>query len=258
MSGGSDVTVHVERGLLAAVPVVTGREAQARDGRPGARDPATRVIPEAGAEMPAATVVEPTASTSVVEAAPSTPSRQWLPAAVAAFVGTAVVGLLVLLWFGLAQRQRGTVGEASVPFRQAPGFELGLFDGGTFRLSNELAQGRPVLLNFWASWCVPCRDEAPMLEAAWKRDRARVAFVGVDVQDTDADARAFLRQFGVTYPNGDGNAGQISISYGMRGVPETYFIAADGRILRKWNGPLNAAGLEQFLGELLRASERPG
>jgi cytochrome c biogenesis protein CcmG/thiol:disulfide interchange protein DsbE len=180
--------------------------------------------------------------------------RAWLPAALAAFAGAAVVGLLVLLWFGLAQRERGTVGQASVPFRQAPDVELGLFDGGTFRLSEVLANGQPVLLNFWASWCVPCRDEAPILEAASKRYRDRVAFVGVDVQDTDSEARAFLRQYGVTYPNGDGNAGAISVAYGLRGVPETYFIATDGRIIRKWNGPLGTAGLEQFLDELLRAS----
>jgi cytochrome c biogenesis protein CcmG/thiol:disulfide interchange protein DsbE len=157
------------------------------------------------------------------------------------------------MWFGLSQRKRGTVGEARVPFRQAPDFELQLFDGGTFRMAETLATGRPVFVNFWASWCVPCRDEAPILEAAWRRNRERIALVGVDVQDTDEEARAFLRGFGITYPNGAGNAGPISISYGMRGVPETYFVAADGRIIRKWNGPLGTAALDQFLAELARA-----
>ena len=110
-------------------------------------------------------------------------------------------------------------------------------------------------MNFWASWCVPCRDEAPVLEAAWRRYRERVAFVGVDVQDTDTEPRAFLREFGITYPNGAGGAGPISVAYGLRGVPESYFVAADGRVVRKWNGPLGTAGLEQFLAEVLRASE---
>lgn len=202
---------------------------------------------------------EPTEEpSSEAEPLPPPARRAWLPAALAALAGAAVVGLLVLLWFGIAQRQRGTVGEASVPFRQAPDFELGLFDGGTFRLSEGLVSGKPVMLNFWASWCVPCREEAPMLEAAWKRYRDRVVFVGVDVQDTEVEARAFLRQYGITYPNGAVNAGAISVAYGMRGVPETYFIATDGRIARKWNGPLGTAGLDQFIGELLRASGQRG
>jgi cytochrome c biogenesis protein CcmG/thiol:disulfide interchange protein DsbE len=180
--------------------------------------------------------------------------RSRLPTVLAVFAGAVVVGLLAVLWFGLAQRQKGTVGVASVQFRQAPDFELGLFDGGTFRLSEALATGRPVMVNFWASWCVPCREEAPILEAVWRRNRDWVTFVGVDVQDVDSDARAFIKEFGITYPNGSGNAGPISVAYGMRGVPETYFIAPDGRIVRKWNGPLTAAGLDQFLAELRGAS----
>jgi cytochrome c biogenesis protein CcmG/thiol:disulfide interchange protein DsbE len=75
----------------------------------------------------------------------------------------------------------------------------------------------------------------------------------VNVQDIDSDAQAFIRKYGITYANGSGNAGPISIQYGMRGVPETYFIAPDGRLVRKWN-TLTAADLEQFLGELQRAS----
>ena len=168
--------------------------------------------------------------------------------------GAVVVGLLVLLWFGLQQRERGTVGVASVPFREAPAFSLGLFDGTAYNLSDVLAEGKPVVVNFWASWCVPCRDEAPVLEAAWRRERERISFVGVNVEDLDADARGFLNRYSITYPNGSGNASLISVSYGRRGVPETYFIAPDGHIIRKWNGPLSAAGLDQFLAELKRAS----
>ncbi|MBI2755937.1 MAG: TlpA family protein disulfide reductase [Chloroflexi bacterium] len=194
----------------------------------------------------------PAIGASADAAQPRGAVRTWLPAVLA---GSVVVGLLVLLWFGLGVRQRGTVGNASVPFRQAPDFSLGLFDGSTFRLSEARATGKPVLVNFWASWCVPCREEAPMLEAAWKRNRDRVMFVGVDVQDTEADALAFLREFKITYPNGAGNAGPISVTYGMRGVPESYFVTADGRVIRKWNGPLGTAGLEQFLAELFRANE---
>lgn len=196
------------------------------------------------------------AATATVVPAGADAPRPWLPAALVGGSGAVVIGLLLLLWFGIEQRDRGTVGEASVPFRQAPDFELGLFGGGRFHLADELNQDRPVLVNFWASWCLPCAEEAPVLEDGWQRYRDRVAFVGVDVQDVDADALAFLQKFHVSYPNGAGNAGPTSVAYGMRGVPESYFVARDGRILRKWNGALPTATLEHYLDEVLRAPEK--
>ena len=179
--------------------------------------------------------------------------RPWLPAALAGIAGFIVVGLLALLWFGLQQKEIAGSKVVNVPFKNAPDFSLGLFDGSTFTLSSTLQTGKPVVLNFWASWCGPCADEAPVLQDAARRYADRVTFVGVDVQDLDADAQAFVRKYAITYPTGSGNAGPISIQYGMRGVPETYFIAPDGRLIRKWN-TLTAADLEQFLAELQRAS----
>ena len=179
--------------------------------------------------------------------------RPWVPAALAAASGAVVVGLLSLLWFGLQKKDLAASKVVNVPFSRAPDFSLGLFDGSNFSLSDTLASGRPVVVNFWASWCGPCADEAPVLQDAARRYGDRVAFIGVNVQDVDADAQAFIRKYGVSYPNGSGDAGPISIKYGMRGVPETYFIAPDGRLIRKWN-TLTAADLAQFLAELQRAS----
>ena len=187
----------------------------------------------------------------------STASPRWVPGLVAAGAGALVVTLLALLWFGLQQKELAGSKVVNVPFTYAPDFELGMFDGSTFRLSDALAQGKPVVVNFWASWCGPCADEAPLLEAAAQRRGNEFTFVGVNVEDTDPDALAFMRKYGISYPNGSGNSGAISIKYGMRGVPETYFIAPDGRLIRKWN-TLTAADLDQHLAELERASGTRG
>ncbi len=177
----------------------------------------------------------------------------WVPAALAAGAGAVVVALLALLWFGLQQREIAGSKVVQVPFQTAPNFSLGLFDGSTLTLSRALATGKPLVVNFWASWCGPCVDEAPALEAAARRAGGQVQFVGVNVEDVDADALSFLRRYGISYPNGSGNAGAISVSYGMRGVPETYFIAPDGRLIRKTN-TLTPADLDVYLAELQRAS----
>ena len=91
-----------------------------------------------------------------------------------------------------------------------------------------------------------------LLERVARRYAGRVEFVGVDVQDTEQNARTFLSRYGVTYPNGPDPSGQISIDYGMSGVPESYFVGRDGRIARKWAGPLDEPKLVGFVEELLR------
>jgi cytochrome c biogenesis protein CcmG, thiol:disulfide interchange protein DsbE len=163
-------------------------------------------------------------------------------------VALVVLALLGLFVWGMGRRG-ATIGSVSTPLRQAPAFQLPLFDGRTFDLNEAL--GKPVVVNFWASWCIPCEDEAPVLQSAATQYQNRIQFVGVDVQDTDADAQRFLRRFGVSYPNGRDASGAISIDYGMSGVPETYFIRADGQIQRKWAGPLSSVQLESFLTEVL-------
>jgi cytochrome c biogenesis protein CcmG/thiol:disulfide interchange protein DsbE len=168
-------------------------------------------------------------------------------------VGLSVIGLLGLFVWALG-RQAST-GSIPVAAREAPDFEITLFGQpggpvGQWRLS--ALGGQPAVVNFWASWCLPCEDEAPVLEQTYRRSRGQVAFVGIDVQDTEANARAFLERYRITYPNGPDPSGEISIDYGMSGVPETYFINRDRRIVRKWAGPLDEARLAAFLGELLQ------
>jgi cytochrome c biogenesis protein CcmG/thiol:disulfide interchange protein DsbE len=174
----------------------------------------------------------------------------------------AVAGLLAFLGYGLVRvqdvRAGGTavnaVGRAiEVKPRPAPDFALVLFEGGSFRLSEE--SGKTVLVNFWASWCPPCREEAPALEAAWRAHRDRgVVFVGVNVWDRERDARAFLAEYRSTYPNGP-DPGRTALDFGVRGLPETFVVAPDGQVVRKWIGPITEAEIASLLAGMAGALE---
>jgi cytochrome c biogenesis protein CcmG, thiol:disulfide interchange protein DsbE len=117
------------------------------------------------------------------------------------------------------------------PGAQAPAFAAPPYRG---REPVTLAQfrGHPVVLNFWASWCPPCREEMPALEAAYERYRVRgVVVIGIDgATDTWAASRAFLDARGVTYPVGRDEGGQVAQAYHVTGLPTTFFIRADGRV----------------------------
>ncbi len=133
----------------------------------------------------------------------------------------------------------------------APDFTLPLFEGGDITLSD--LRGQVVVVNFWASWCIPCRDEAPFLERAWRKYRDQgVMFIGVDYLDTDKDAQAFLAEFEVSYPNGPDIGTKIAKQYHLTGVPETYFIAKDGRLGDLEIGPLTETRLVQAIAKLLQ------
>lgn len=133
----------------------------------------------------------------------------------------------------------------------APDFTLARFDGGDFRLAEH--RGEVVVINFWASWCDPCRREAPRFADADAAYRERgVTFVGVDFQDREGDARAFIREFGLRYPNGPDPVGGITQAYGVSGLPATFVIDRQGRIARRWLGEIGAEQLTAFIDGALR------
>ena len=153
-----------------------------------------------------------------------------------------VVALLGLLIWKVAQGESEVTsalqrGETPI----APAFTLERLDGKG-ELAIESLRGKTVVLNFWASWCGPCRDEMPLLQQGSKRWEDRgVVFVGIDIDDLRSDARSFLERFGVTYVNVyDGKSSTVG-RYGVTGVPETYFIDAAGKIRWRIAGPVEEA-----------------
>jgi cytochrome c biogenesis protein CcmG, thiol:disulfide interchange protein DsbE len=167
-------------------------------------------------------------------------------------ISLASIGLLVgLILFasviGIQLMARGATQPTS---GQAPDFELTTFSGDTFRLSDY--RGEVVIVNFWASWCVPCREEAPTLQSLWERYRDRgVRLVGVDYVDVEAKARAFMAEFGITYPNGPDTGTEISRAYHIQGVPETFIIDPQGNVVKLIIAPVQPGQLDAIIDRLL-------
>ncbi len=156
-----------------------------------------------------------------------------------------VVGVIGMFAVGLVNRSAAQVDRGA-----APPFTLPLFGGGTFSLAEQ--RGKVVVVNFWASWCGPCRDEAPVLESAWRTYKDRgVVFVGVDYVDTEKEALGFLKEFNITYPNVPDVGTATSHAYRIQGVPETYFVGKDGQLYGNYIGPIDAATLSAKIQELL-------
>jgi cytochrome c biogenesis protein CcmG/thiol:disulfide interchange protein DsbE len=139
-----------------------------------------------------------------------------------------IAAVIALLAWGLVARGAGA--RPAGIGRPAPAFDLRSLDGGDVRLADM--RGRVVVLNFWASWCGPCKGEAKTLEQTWRQYRSRgVVFVGVDYHDVAGDARRFLAHHDITYPTVQDGSGAIADRYGVSAVPETYFIDRRGRLV---------------------------
>jgi cytochrome c biogenesis protein CcmG/thiol:disulfide interchange protein DsbE len=163
-----------------------------------------------------------------------------------------VFALLALLGWGLlnANAERPEAGSA------APDFTVEFFDGYEWQgmSSAELAdmRGNPVVLNFWASWCVECRYESDALEAAWQKYRDQgVVFLGVAYADVEPNSLAYMREFNLTFPHAPDLGTDISQTYEITGVPETFFIDRNGIITQVVIGPLTEATLDGYIQQML-------
>jgi cytochrome c biogenesis protein CcmG/thiol:disulfide interchange protein DsbE len=165
--------------------------------------------------------------------------KRGMPVWVQVIVWLVLFGLLALVAFGLRRSQQGTVQVGE----QIPDFKLTLFNGYDYNSETELhlgqMQGKVIVMNFWASWCKPCEQEAAELEEAWKNyeNSGDVVFVGVDYVDTEPEAISYLKKFGITFPNGPDMGTKISQSFRIKGVPETYIVDKSGKIAYIQVGP---------------------
>lgn len=165
------------------------------------------------------------------------------------------IALGTILWTSLTTPSQSIHGAAFIPLvgHSAPDFTLTPWkslSGQSIRLS--ALKGNLVVLNIWASWCDPCKQEAPTFEAAWRKYQARgVLFLGVNDRDRQQAAQQFLQTYSITYPNGPDPSEEISAAYGVNGIPTTIFIDRSGIVARTILGPIDAATLEAEIQQLL-------
>jgi len=172
--------------------------------------------------------------------------RRGVPIWIQIIIWAFLVGLLAIVAVGLKRAQEGTV----QPGAKIEDFMFNLFQGyehnGQSQIKLSDLRGKVVVVNFWASWCKPCEQEAAELEAAWKEyeSAGQVVFIGADYVDTPNEANVYLKKFGITYPNGEDRDLQherpLSQYFRIKGVPETYFIDKNGVLQYVQIGPFSS------------------
>ncbi len=166
-----------------------------------------------------------------------------------AFLAILIVGGGWLWWSrpavdaGAAGLSRASVAAGPGVGRLAPDFTLPTLDGQTFRLSEQ--RGKPVVLNFWATWCGPCRNELPALQKAATHLGDEVVFVGVDQGEDAAVVRDFAAELGLTFTIPLDSNGEVGVDYKVKGLPTTFFIDRSGKIQNLWMGEMNSVTLAE-------------
>lgn len=157
-----------------------------------------------------------------------------------------VAALLGLLVWKVSRDEGGVASKLRAGEKvPAPAFTLPALDGSG-EISLASFRGKAVAINFWASWCLPCKREAPLLEAAWRKYRSRgFVMLGIDSEDFRGDARKFVARYGITYPNVHASSKDVVVDYGLTGYPETFFIDADGMVVAHVVGEIDKEDLER-------------
>ena len=183
------------------------------------------------------------------------PPRRGVPVWAQVIVWLVLLVLLVVLVLGLKKTQQGAVQTGDT----ISSFNLTFFDGYNHQNKKDVSladlRGKVVVINFWASWCIPCEQEAAPLESAWQfyGPTDKVVFLGVDYVDTEPEARGYLTKFGVSYPNGPDLQTHISQMFRISGVPETYIVDQNGKLAASQIGPFTSeAQIRALIDPLLK------
>ena len=176
-------------------------------------------------------------------------------------VGVPLLIFLVIMIVGMLQSARDvgrpgvndTLGEVAVSTDANADFLVSTLDGRQLRLSD--LRGSVVMVDFWSSWCPPCRAEAPVLAEAYERwSNLGVEFVGISIWDNENEVRDFVKVHNIEYPNAIDEDGSIAVEFGVRGIPEKFFVNPAGEIVRKINGPNTSQSLDEVLTQMSDAA----
>ncbi|MGH2492271.1 MAG: TlpA family protein disulfide reductase [Candidatus Limnocylindria bacterium] len=175
---------------------------------------------------------------------------RWLRLSIVAGIAALVVVLMLSFRFDPRDIRTGTVNKPAAPFTAER------LDGtGTLSLSDY--SGKVIVLNFFASWCIPCKEENPALMRVWERYRSSdVVIIGIVYQDSLDSARKYVRDNGVTWPTVTDDDGRVAFAYGVFGIPETYFIGPDGIVAGRRIGAISEAALVTGIDKLRAQAAR--
>ena len=176
-----------------------------------------------------------------------------------------IAALFALLGWAVAQSGGNPGGfgvnsdSREVSIERGPATDFLAESLGGERVSLADLRGKVVMLDFWSSWCPPCRREAPALAQVYGEYEGRnIEFIGVAIWDDRGRVEDHVREFGIPYPNLLDDKGRIAISYGVRGIPEKLFVDAEGNLVRKFVGPIEPGALRAVLDGLLAPSQMQG